>query len=384
MRRMSMTLTMAVALGTLAFPAAASAAVRAPVDAAASVSTVCPDVAHYENAARDGQNCSTVPPGAGQMWSTTLNAPASYPVIAGGRVFVTTSSPGGAYGGDLYALNAQTGAIEWGPIALSGTYYYFPLAFDKGRVFVNNFDGTVTAFNAATGAQEWSTPTNNFSGEPVATKGTVWIDGSAGVYGLSETTGAIAAQSGYLDGNGADPGVNGSGVYLSAGCSQFKLSLSAQVVWRDNSGCSGGGGASTALWRGRMYGSEGHQILAQSTGALEGSFSGVPAFSGTTGFFASGDAVSALNVANGNASLWTANLPATVVAGPVATPSAVWVGTSASTLVALSPATGEVLSTITLPGLPGGGAEYSGDPSDIGIGNNVLVVPTGSTVTAFG
>jgi ABC-type molybdate transport system substrate-binding protein len=92
MRRMSMTLTMAVALGALAFPAAASAAVR--VDAAASVSAACPDVAHYENAARDGHNCSTVPPGAGQMWSTTLNAPASYPVIAGGRVFVTTSSPG--------------------------------------------------------------------------------------------------------------------------------------------------------------------------------------------------------------------------------------------------------------------------------------------------
>jgi hypothetical protein len=69
---------------------------------------------------------------------------------------------------------------------------------------------------------------------------------------------------------------------------------------------------------------------------------------------------------------------------PVVTSSAVWVGTSASTLVALSPASGAVLSTITLPGIPGGGGQYSGDPSDIGIGNNVLVVPTGSTVTAFG
>jgi hypothetical protein len=48
------------------------------------------------------------------------------------------------------------------------------------------------------------------------------------------------------------------------------------------------------------------------------------------------------------------------------------------------PASGAVLSTTTLPGAPGGGGQYSGDPSDIGIGNNVLVVPTGSTVTAFG
>jgi outer membrane protein assembly factor BamB len=133
-----------------------------------------------------------------------------------------------------------------------------------------------------------------------------------------------------------------------------------------------------------MYGSEGDEILDQSTGAVEGSFSGVPAFSGSTGFFASGTAVSALNVVKGNAPVWSASLPADVVAGPVVTSSAVWVGTSASTLVALSPASGAVLSTITLPGTPGGGGKYSGDPSDIGICNNVLVVPTGSTVTAFG
>ncbi|MGH3173614.1 MAG: hypothetical protein ACRDPF_07085 [Streptosporangiaceae bacterium] len=94
--------------------------------------------------------------------------------------------------------------------------------------------------------------------------------------------------------------------------------------------------------------------------------------------------MSALNVARGNSPVWSATLPATVVAGAVVPSSAVWVGTSASTLVALSPASGAVLSTIALPGAPGGGGQYSSAPSDIGIGNNVLVVPTGSPVTAFG
>jgi hypothetical protein len=176
-----------------------------------------------------------------------------------------------------------------------------------------------------------------------------------------------------------------SGVYVSTGCqTQIKLSLSGQTLWEDSNSCSGGGGASTALWRGLMYGSEGDKILDQSTGAVEGSFSGIPAFSGKTGFFASGSTVSALNVANGNSPVWSATLPAAVAAGPVVTSSAVWVGTGALTLVALSPASGAVLSTTTLPGAPGGGGQYSGDPSDIGIGNDVLVVPTGSTVTAFG
>jgi outer membrane protein assembly factor BamB len=375
MRRAIMTVTIALGtLGALAFPAAASAA----------VSTACPDVAQHENAVHDGYNCSTVPAKPTQLWSDTLDGSASYPVIAGGRVFVTTSASGGSYGGDLYALNAKTGKVIWGPVPLSGTYYYFPLAFDNGQVFVSNFDGTVTAFNAATGVQAWSTATNYFAGEPVASNGTVWLDTNAGIYGLSETTGAVTTQSGYLDGNGATPGVSSSGVYLSAGCSQFKLSLSATVVWDDNSGCSGGGGASTALWDGRMYGGQGSEILAQSTGKLEGTYTGTPAFTGATGLFANGDTVSALDVAEKNAPLWTATLPGNVVAGPVVTPSAVWVGTDSSTLVALDPSNGAVLNTITLPGVPGGGGEYSGDPSDIGIGNNVLVVPTGSTVTAFG
>ena len=370
---------------TVMAAAAAAVALAVPASASASVSTACPDVAHHENAAHDGRNCSTVPVNPAQLWSVTLNGAASYPVIAGGRVFVTTSVPGGSYGGSLYALDAQTGKTLWGPVALSGTYFYFPLAYGGGRVFVNDFDGTLRAFNAATGAQEWSTTTNYFSGEPVVSQSEVWVQGSGSVYGLSAKTGAIEVQTGYLDGDGAAPAVNKSGVYVSTGCqTQIKLSLSGQTLWEDSNSCSGGGGASTALWRGLMYGSEGDKILDQSTGAVEGSFSGIPAFSGKTGFFANGSTVSALNVANGNSPVWSATLPATVVAGPVVTSSAVWVGTSASTLVALSPASGAVLSTITLPGAPGGGGQYSGAPSDIGIGNNVLVVPTGSTVTAFG
>ncbi len=121
-------------------------------------------------------------------------------------------------------------------------------------------------------------------------------------------------------------------------------------------------------------------VVNQSTGKQVGTFSGVPAFSSTreffssksTGYFASGDSVSALNLSKGNASLWTATLSSAVVAGPVAT------------LVALNPATGAVLNTIQLPSAAGGGGAYSGTPSDIGIGDNLLVAPTGSTITAFG
>ena len=383
MHRRSMMLISAVAaLGALAVPAAASASVARPAGVAA-VSASCPDTAHHEDAKQDGYNCSTIAQTPTRLWSTTLGAAASYPVIAGGRVFVTTSVPGGSYGGDLYALSATTGKVLWGPVALPGTYYYFALAFDSGRVFVNDFDGTVTAFAAATGTEDWSTPTSDFSSEPVAANGTVWVQSGSEVYGLSEQTGAVQEQSGYLDGDGNTPAVNSTGVFLSGGCSQFRLSLTATVVWKDNSGCTGGGGGPTYLSNNRMYSGEDNSVLAQSTGKRLGTYAGSPAFAATTGYFANGDVVSASSVTTG-AALWSATLPAPVADSPIVTPSAVWVATSNSELVALDPSNGSVLSTSPLPAAPGGGGQYSGVPSDLGAGNNIVVVPTGATVTAFG
>ena len=52
------------------------------------------------------------------LWSAPLSGTSSYPIIAGGRVFVTTAGlPGSAnnYGTELYAFDAQTGATLWGP-----------------------------------------------------------------------------------------------------------------------------------------------------------------------------------------------------------------------------------------------------------------------------
>ena len=243
MRRTRMAVVaVAVALGALALPATASAHTAALPFGSSS----CPDVAQHEDAAHDGYNCSQISPHASKLWSTELSGSISYPVIADGRVFVTTSTPGGSYGGDLYALNAKTGTIEWGPIALSGTYFYFPLTYDNGQVFVNDFDGTLRAFNASTGALNWSAATTYFSSGPVAFNGMVWVNGSGSLYGVSEKTGTVKEQSGYLNGGGSTPAVNGSGVYLSTtpGCqSQYKLSFSAAVIWNTNgvSGCSGGG-----------------------------------------------------------------------------------------------------------------------------------------------
>jgi outer membrane protein assembly factor BamB len=344
----------------------------------------CPAVAWAENPQHSGFSCTLLPDRLHDLWSVRLNHPTSYPLIADGKVFVTTSQPGGSYGGSLYALDAATGAVAWGPIPLSGTYYFFPLAYDGGKVFVNNFDGKVVAFDATTGAQRWATQTEYFSGVPIATGGTVWLHGSSDVWGLAETDGSVAAQSTYLDGDGSTIAADSTGVYASTGCgSQYKLSLTAQIVWSDMQGCSGGGGGDVSLWRSKMYGTNGNVILKKVDGTSVGSFAGRPAFRHERAFFANGNSVFAEDVKT-QVPLWTVSVAGTITAGPITTRGAVWVATASKYLIELSPSTGGVLSKLTLNGVPGGGGEYSGDPSDINAGDGMLVVPTGRTVTAYG
>jgi outer membrane protein assembly factor BamB len=315
------------------------------------------------------------------MWSVTLNGEVSFPLIVGGRVFVTTAqSPGG---GSLYALSAETGRVLWGPVAVVGNYY-FPLTFGDGRIYVNPFEGAVTAFNATTGAQVWSTSIDpEFESEPVVGGGLVWVEGQNNAYALYEKTGGIANETGLADGMDTVPAVKGQGLYFSTGCQkQYGFTVGGVFRWEHDSNCNGGGGGIAAIWDDRMYGSDGNEILATSDGTLKGTFPGPPAFSGTTGFFVtSSGSVSALDVADKDKPLWTSTLPAAVGSAPVATPAAIWVVTAASKLVALNSETGAVLSTHEVPGTAG---VDDLNPASVGIGNNLIVVPIGTTLTAFG
>jgi outer membrane protein assembly factor BamB len=378
-------LCMGLMLAAFALPGAASARAYRPAGRPAPPAAGCPDVAHHEDAAHDGYNCSAITAKVRRKWSVTLNGAVSFPLITGGRVFVTTT--GNAGGGSLYARSAKTGQVLWGPVALTGNYY-LPLTFGGGQVYVSPFEGPVTAFSAATGAQVWATSVSpSAEGEPVAGGGLVWVEGSGDAYGLDEKTGVLNTDTGSLDGGGTytEPAIKGHGLYFSTGCQkQYGFTVQGIVRWEHNSNCTGGGGGSAAIWNGRMYGSDWNEILATSDGTQLGTFLGTPAFSGTTGFFAFRRTLSALDVADNNKPVWTATLRASISAGPIATTAAVWVGTHGSRLLAISPATGAVLASYKLPGVPGAADGNSLTPADIGIGNNLIVVPTESTLTAFG
>ena len=55
------------------------------------------------------------------LWTRTVTGTVSYPVIAGGRVFVTAPAASGP-GTLINAFDAKTGSTVWGPVAIGGTY----------------------------------------------------------------------------------------------------------------------------------------------------------------------------------------------------------------------------------------------------------------------
>lgn len=110
---------------------------------------------YLENAAHDGRSSSSLSPTATLRWSRDLGGPVSYPVIASGRAFVTTSHADGTFGNTLWALNAKTGQSLWGPIAIPTWQHHGLLAYDAGRVFFQSADGSVQARDAATGTLLW-------------------------------------------------------------------------------------------------------------------------------------------------------------------------------------------------------------------------------------
>jgi outer membrane protein assembly factor BamB len=344
----------------------------------------CTATADHENAAHTGFSCAALPTRLHRHWRVTLQGEASYPLIVGGRVFVTSTDPGGSYGGLLYALSVKTGRKLWGPVPLSGTYFYDALAYGDGRVFVNDFDGTVRAFRAKTGAQVWARTTDDFSGEPVAAGGKVWLQSESTVYGLDEKTGRITAKSHALDGDGAAVAATAKAVYVSTGCTaQYRLGVRGGVKWSDKQDCTGGGGGTAYVDDGRFYGSDGFLVMNTAHGKVVSTFAGVPAFGRSRAYFAAGSNLYAQRLSD-SAPVWTTHLTGSITDGPIVTSKGVYVATSAGRLVVLSPATGRRLSRLTLASAPTPGAQYSSTPSDIAAGDASLVVPTGDIVTAYG
>jgi len=312
---MRVSLVAAAALATLAAaPAAFGDAVTHQADAV-----------HSGHATVRGLN-----PPLHRAWSRAFPDVVSYPVIGGGRVFVTaftTAADGNTRESEVVAMSLRNGRVLWRRPLGRGVGGQLGLEGDRLFVTRGGYEQPgVEAMSATDGHTLWRYEPEAFSSEPpVPLGGVVYVPLQDHLSAFRSADGTLLWSTGGGVGNNSSvgtPAVAGDGVWLTFACENvYRLRRSdGSVVWSHLSPCHGGGGETAALDRGRLFSREGDRnelgyvYDAESGGVLRGLTSTAPpAFAGGLGFFPDG-----LSVRNGLA------LPHTLIARSVKSGRAVW------------------------------------------------------------
>ena len=199
-------------------------------------------------------NFSSVTFPSNPTWSVDLGATPSYAMIVDGKVIVTAPLPGNS--SEILALDQATGNTVWGPIVVNGVAN---ATYDNGRVYILSApvaasDATLEALDVNTGALDWNSVLTGqylFTGAPTAADGMLYVSG-AGIggtlYAVDQTTGAVTWTQFVLNGNNSTPAVTADGVYVSYPCQTYDIRpATGELIWNDNTGCEGGGGATPVV-----------------------------------------------------------------------------------------------------------------------------------------
>lgn len=358
------------------------------------VSTGTSAVAYQIDSAHDGwQATDTLTLPLCQRWQVTFTGPVSYPLIAAGRVFVTTPFAGGL--DVLYALDEHTGVQLWGPLSLAGSAPTATATYDAGRVFTVNYDGVVTAFDAESGATDWTVVLGQSGmSPPTAFQGTIYVEGGGLLYAVDEASGTTVWTADVPSGAGT-PAVSASGVYASYTCNDaysFDPATGA-ILWNAIGSCSGGGGLTAALFADYLYTRDvtaGNLILNALTGAKVGTYAAtpIPAFAGLLvgqeTFRVTAGALGAFAPA-GTTSLWSVADGGSFVTAPIVVGSDVVVATENGGLAVLDGNTGQLISSTNITSaisIPNE-VDATGPLTGLAEADGILVVPAGSTLVAY-
>lgn len=360
-------------------------------------------VAYQINIAHSGvQTDTNLAPPYVQKWAATFPGAVSYPLVADGLVFVTAVTEPAQPHVTLYALDSQTGQLVWSR-GVPNTFDWANAAYENGRIFVLNYDGVLTACNAANGTLIWSKQLPNqdaFTSPPTVSNGIVYTGGAGGggtVYSVDAATGNVLATTFVENGDESSPALSANSVFVSYACNQAyafaPVTLLAQ--WHHNGPCEGGGGKTTVYESGRLFTRDvvtSNLILDASTGSQLGTYNATaaPAARGNTIWALNGSTLSAVNVANPAtpATLWTFSGDGGLRSAPILISSAagdyVIEGSVSGMVYALNAINGSVVWSANAGSSISGPDEQSARLlTGFGAGEGLLLIPAGNRLVAY-
>jgi outer membrane protein assembly factor BamB len=323
--------------------------------------------------------------GLGTKWSSPHSAVSS-PAVANGIVYI------GANDGNLYALNATTGAVLWSFQTEGGPVVSAP-AFANGMVYVGSINNNeMFALNATTGVKIWSYTTGDLVvSSPAVANGVVYFGSEDGnVYAVNGTTGALVwsyKTGAYINGSAAVAngvvyiGSNDYNVYALNATTGAKLwSYYAGDTLKYAPAVANGVVYIGTTFTGQLYAlnaTTGTKMWSYTTGAIEST----PAVANGIVYIGNLDNVVGLPTghmyafnANTGALVWKYPTGADVESSPAVANGVVYFGSTDGSVYALNAATGAKLwSSYT-----GGGVSSS--PAVV---NGTVYVGSGSQISAF-
>jgi len=368
-----------------------------------SFAAVPPDrsVTWQNNPTHDGYNpASPLVPPLRLKWTRNLSSNGvtsiSYPVIAQGLVFITTTTSN--FIETLMALDEHTGATVWSA-NVNGSFAFANAAYDSGKIFVVDGDGLMKAFDAATGTLLWSLNLPgqySFTSPPTAANGIVFT-GGAGIggtaYAVDQTNGAVLWTMPVENGDHSSPAVTLASVFVSYACPQAYAFApgTGQLLWHYSGGCEGGGGTTPVVHAAQVYVRDSFGtrtnglVLNANTGSLIRGFnSGTPpAFVGNIALFLQGGTLRGVNAQNGQP-LWTFAGDGSLSSPPLVVNRTIYIGSYSGTLFGLNMNGQQVWSTHVGAPIPYPDEGNAFLTTGLGAGDRLLIVPTQSTLVCYG
>jgi outer membrane protein assembly factor BamB len=180
----------------------------------------------------------------------------------------------------LYALDPRSGESSWQKL-IPTVYPIAYAAYDKGELFVVNYNGQLQSIRADNGQVNWLITLPNeyaFDRPPSVSGGHVYLSGAGEggtVYSVDEATGVVQWMSRVETGDGNSPAVGDGAVFVSYPLQYYAFNqATGGLIWHYDGNGDGGGGTTPVLYRHRLYVRDSPHgvVLDSSTGQILGSF----------------------------------------------------------------------------------------------------------------